>query len=104
MGALEPVGEGGRHAVRQHCPGRLPHLHSCVGGGRMMDDTRLAVAALLGETAQAHHQAYAATDGFDPEWPWWYAERLVDPLGDLGVAVTKSRIVFVLVGAAGDLP
>jgi len=70
----------------------------------MMDDTRLAVAALLGETAQAHHQAYAATDGFDPEWPWWYAERLVDPLRDLGVAVTKSRIVFVLVGAERDLP
>lgn len=69
-----------------------------------MDEITAAVAALLGRTAEEHHQAYLETDGFDPEWPWWYAEHLVEPLGGLGVDSTKSVIVFVLVGAKRDLP
>jgi len=41
-----------------------------------MDDT--ALASLLGETAEAHHRAFAATDGADPDWPQWYASYLLD--------------------------
>lgn len=69
-----------------------------------MDDTVDAVAALLRQTARDHHQAYLATDGADPEWPWWYAEHLVEPLVELGVSLTRSAIVFVLLGAERDLP
>ena len=64
-----------------------------------MDDMIDAVAALLRQTARDHHQAYLATDGADPDWPWWYAEHLVDPLVDLGVSLTRSMIVFVLLSA-----
>lgn len=35
------------------------------------------VAALLQRTAEAHHQAFRATDGADPDWPAWYADYLV---------------------------
>ncbi len=31
---------------------------------------------LLAETGPAHHQAFIATDGEDPEWATWYAEYL----------------------------
>ncbi len=34
------------------------------------------VAALFSETGSAHHQAFAATNGDDPNWPDWYAEYL----------------------------
>jgi hypothetical protein len=58
------------------------------------------VANLLRETGQAHHQAYAHTDGDDPEWPLWYAERLQEPLGKLLNAVfTRSELVYLLVAA-----
>jgi len=33
------------------------------------------IAQLLQETAEAHHQAYLETDGYDPEWPQWYAQH-----------------------------
>ncbi|HWH15806.1 MAG TPA: hypothetical protein VNT51_13770 [Miltoncostaeaceae bacterium] len=42
-----------------------------------MGDPDARLAALLEETARAHHDAFAATDGEDPEWPAWYAQRLV---------------------------
>jgi hypothetical protein len=32
------------------------------------------LADLLNETAEAHHKAFAATDGVDDEWPIWYAD------------------------------
>ena len=31
---------------------------------------------LLEEAAEAHHQAFAATNGNDPKWPTWYARYL----------------------------
>lgn len=36
------------------------------------------LAALLSRTAEAHHGAFAATDGVDPEWPLWYARYLLE--------------------------
>jgi hypothetical protein len=47
-----------------------------------MTDEEL-VAALSGaleEAAQAHHDAFAATGGEDPDWPKWYAAWLETPL------------------------
>ena len=38
------------------------------------------LADLLRETAQRHHDAYEATDGFDPRWADWYASYLGDRL------------------------
>jgi hypothetical protein len=56
------------------------------------------LAALLNETGQAHHQAFIATDGVDKDWPLWYAEYLERRLsGLLGVSLTRSEIVYLLV-------
>ena len=35
---------------------------------------------LLSQVGPAHHQAFAATDGEDPDWPTWYAAWLLDRL------------------------
>ncbi|MBE0408138.1 MAG: hypothetical protein IBX69_00215 [Anaerolineales bacterium] len=56
------------------------------------------VEKLLQDAANAHHDAYLATDGFDPEWPIWYAEYLLEPLSSiLQVSITKSELVYLLV-------
>jgi hypothetical protein len=36
------------------------------------------LANLLNETAEAHHKAFAATEGEDPDWPIWYADYFID--------------------------
>ena len=55
---------------------------------------------LFRETGRAHHTAFAATDGADPEWPIWYAEHLQTPIGDaLGTAFTKSQLVYCVMDA-----
>ena len=33
---------------------------------------------LLRRAAAAHHEAYAETDGRDPNWPNWYARYLTE--------------------------
>ena len=48
------------------------------------------LAALLGRTAEAHHQAYIATDGVDPNWTAWYARYLLD--NGFGEIVPAARI------------
>ena len=58
------------------------------------------LADLLRETGQAHHAAYRASDGFDPEWAGWYAPWLQARLGDrLGRAVTRSELTYLLIRA-----
>jgi hypothetical protein len=44
------------------------------------DSLTQELADLLNETAEAHHKAFAATDGVDDEWPIWYADYLVDKM------------------------
>lgn len=65
-----------------------------------MTNSRISVdqlAALLKQTGEAHHAAYEATDGTDPEWAMWYAGHLQALLGDgLGRAITRSEIVYLL--------
>jgi hypothetical protein len=41
------------------------------------------LAALFQATGTAHHQAFSATDGEDPDWPAWYAAYLAPRLADL---------------------
>ena len=53
---------------------------------------------LFSQTGEAHHQAFLASDGADPEWPIWYADYLHSKLGDLlKVTMTKSELVYLLV-------
>lgn len=67
------------------------------------------LARLLRETSKAHHAAFRASDGFDPEWASWYAPYLQTRLGDrLGREVTRSELTYLLIkaerqqAAAGD--
>jgi hypothetical protein len=48
-----------------------------------MNDKRDALAQLFRSAGQAHHRAFAAVDGDDPEWPTWYAQYLAAPLAQL---------------------
>ena len=55
------------------------------------------LAALLKRTGDAHHAAYEATDGTDPEWAIWYSAHLQALLGNgLGRPITRSEIVYLL--------
>jgi len=59
-----------------------------------------SVGALLDETIDAHHLAFADVDGYDPEWPLWYAEYMQGKLIDsFGLSITKSELVYFLVDA-----
>ncbi len=56
------------------------------------------VTALLRETAQAHHEAFAEVDGADPDWPLWYAEHLAPRLRELlHTDLTVSELVHSLI-------
>jgi glutaredoxin len=65
----------------------------------MSNDTKVTrLAELFRQTGEAHHEAFAETDGEDPEWPIWYAEHLEDRLAPfLAAPLTRSRLVFCLV-------
>jgi hypothetical protein len=63
-----------------------------------MNDLTDQLTALFEQAGKAHHQAYLATNGADPEWPMWYADYLMDKLPPLlGTAFTKSELVYLLV-------
>lgn len=63
----------------------------------MNSELRSKLADLLRETGRAHHDAFLATDGADPDWPIWYAGYLQDPLNALlEVDYTKSKLVHCL--------
>ncbi|MGI9585954.1 MAG: hypothetical protein ACR2N7_10235 [Acidimicrobiia bacterium] len=59
------------------------------------------LAELLVETGQRHHQAFAETDGADPEWPMWYADYLYGRIDQyVDTQPTKSEIIQCLVSAS----
>ena len=61
------------------------------------------LADLLKRTGDAHHAAYEATHGTDPEWANWYSGHLQALLGDgLGRRITRSEIVYLLCKAQID--
>jgi hypothetical protein len=70
-----------------------------------MDDLAEELAALFEETGRAHHQAFLATKGDDPDWPLWYAEHLMDKLPQLlgDARFTKSELVYLLISADREL-
>jgi len=70
----------------------------------MMDEQLFSqLTELFLETWNAHHQAFIETDGFDPEWPVWYARYLQPRLADyLGKPLTVREIVFLLVVVEED--
>jgi len=58
------------------------------------------LANMLNETAEAHHKAFVATEGEDPDWPIWYADYLLDNMQQLLKAkFTKSELIYLLVSA-----
>ncbi len=51
------------------------------------------LAALFRQAGAAHHRAFAAVNGADPEWPAWYAEYLVPRLEPLlRVSLSTGRL------------
>ena len=53
--------------------------------------------ALLIETGHHHHEAYAESDGADPDWALWYAGYLQARLWDrLGKLLSRSDLVYLL--------
>jgi hypothetical protein len=70
-----------------------------------MAETDLArqLEELFREAGEAHHQAYIETDGFDPEWPLWYADYLQERFAPLLDAnFTKSELVYLLIRLAHE--
>jgi hypothetical protein len=66
-------------------------------GEREVDRDHLE--AVLRGAGEAHHAAYADTDGDDPEWALWYASHVI---GDLRAVLhrpelTLSRLVWAFV-------
>jgi len=45
-----------------------------------MADLTSQLEALFQEVGQMHHEAFAETDGYDPEWSAWYAAYVVNRL------------------------
>ena len=59
-----------------------------------MDERIADLAQLFRHAAVAHHEAYSATDGADPDWPLWYADYLYDKLPDhLHKTIGKEELV-----------
>ncbi|WP_168991286.1 NAD(P)H-hydrate epimerase [Mycobacterium attenuatum] len=66
----------------------------------MISITVTELADLLVETGQRHHQAYADTDGADPEWALWYSGYLQARLWDrAGRLPSRSQLVGLLQSA-----
>lgn len=52
---------------------------------------------LLRQTARAHHSAFIETDGYDPDWPLWYAGSMSDRLNQLlGTTVPLIEVADML--------
>ena len=58
------------------------------------------LANLLNEAAEAHHKAFTASEGEDPDWPLWYADYLLEKMRQmLKARFTKSELIYLLVSA-----
>lgn len=55
---------------------------------------------LIAATGRAHHAAFKASDGVDPDWALWYAGYLQATLWDrLGSVPSRSELTYLLVAA-----
>jgi hypothetical protein len=62
-----------------------------------MDDKLTALADLMRQSGEAHHQAFLATNGDDEDWAIWYADYLYDKLPQhLGTRLSRSELVYAL--------
>jgi hypothetical protein len=58
-------------------------------GGQLQE----RLAGLFRQTGSGHHQAFIESNGFDPEWPGWYASHLKDQLSEvLGVELSQAEL------------
>lgn len=63
-------------------------------------ELRDSVGKLLLETGRAHHKAFAATDGADPDWSIWYADHSRDAFAErFDMDFTRSRLIYCLMNA-----
>jgi glutaredoxin len=63
-------------------------------------EVRDGIADLLRQTGHAHHEAFLATDGADPDWPIWYADHAHEKLRErFGLKLTKSQLIYCLMNA-----
>ena len=69
----------------------------------MDNQLRANLIELLRDAGRAHHDAFVATDGADPDWPIWYADYLQEPLAEkLDMQFDKSRLIYCLMDADFD--
>ncbi|MEM1417317.1 MAG: glutathione S-transferase N-terminal domain-containing protein [Myxococcota bacterium] len=67
------------------------------------DELRAAVAARLQKAHEAHHEAFAAAKGEDPDWAIWYATNLREELSALlGVELVLQELVVCLAHADAE--
>lgn len=63
------------------------------------------LSQLFLRTGHAHHEAFLATDGFDPDWAIWYADHTVDQVNALlGTELSRAELIFELVGLSREHP
>jgi len=66
----------------------------------MNTELRTSLVNLFREAGQAHHAAFAATGGDDPDWPIWYADYLQAPFAErLDLKFYKSQLIYCLMNA-----
>ena len=59
-----------------------------------------SLADLLRQTGERHHAAYVESDGYDPEWPLWYAGFIQAHLWDrCGRLPSRSELTHLLMSA-----
>ena len=64
--------------------------------------TRETWTDLLRQAGEAHHDAFASTDGDDPDWPAWYAAWLLERASDPGPETDEAQLAQLLAEAAED--
>jgi len=66
----------------------------------MNTELRTNLVSLFREAGHAHHDAFAASDGDDPDWPIWYADYLQEPFAErLDMFFHKSQLIYCLMNA-----
>ncbi len=61
---------------------------------------RTKLSEMFKDTGEAHHKAFASTNGVDPDWPIFYADYLKESLGaTLHTEFTRSQLIYCLMNA-----
>jgi hypothetical protein len=63
----------------------------------LVDDLLNKLTELFEQTGKAHHDAFAAVDGADDDWPTWYADYLMNKIPALkGKSFTQNELADLL--------